>query len=304
MYKRQGKKPTLRIIPLGGLYEIGKNLTVYEYGRDILIVDCGMGFPDADMLGVDLVIPDFTYLEKNKEKIRGMVITHGHEDHIGSIPYFLKKFGVDIPIYGARLTLGLIDGKLKEHGPVSYTHLKVVRDDQDLILISNDGIIIRIAAADVNIMSRYATGVRVMRLADNDSVVAFAAVEHLDESEKAEDEDVYKRQELDPGRQDYLLNRIQGFQVFITCCDTAWASQLADGKIFEVSGGCLLYTSHHILHRALLLVHTRGHLHRYHRGSQCRSTRQNRDQYQNCLLYTSYRQLSPEPLPLHNRTFH
>ena len=87
----EGKKPTLRIIPLGGLNEIGKNLTVYEYGKDILIVDCGMGFPDADMLGVDLVIPDFTYLEKNKEKIRGIVITHGHEDHIGSIPYFLKN---------------------------------------------------------------------------------------------------------------------------------------------------------------------------------------------------------------------
>lgn len=112
----EGKKPALRIIPLGGLHEIGKNLTVYESGKDILIVDCGMGFPDADMLGVDLVIPDFTYLEKNKDKIRGMVITHGHEDHIGSIPYFLKKFGVDIPIYGAKLTLGLIDGKLKEHG--------------------------------------------------------------------------------------------------------------------------------------------------------------------------------------------
>lgn len=110
------KKAALRIIPLGGLNEIGKNLTVYEYGKDILIVDCGMGFPDSDMLGVDLVIPDFTYLEKNKDKIRGMVITHGHEDHIGSVPYFLKKFGTDIPIYGARLTLGLIDGKLKEHG--------------------------------------------------------------------------------------------------------------------------------------------------------------------------------------------
>ena len=111
-----GKKPTLKIIPLGGLNEIGKNLTVYEYGKDILIVDCGMGFPDSDMLGVDLVIPDFTYLEKNRDKICGMVITHGHEDHIGSVPYFLKKFGTDIPIYGARLTLGLIDGKLKEHG--------------------------------------------------------------------------------------------------------------------------------------------------------------------------------------------
>ena len=113
---RGEKKPALKIIPLGGLNEIGKNLTVYEYGKDILIVDCGMGFPDSEMLGVDLVIPDFTYLEKNKEKIRGMVITHGHEDHIGSVPYFLKKFGTDIPIYGAKLTLGLIDGKLKEHG--------------------------------------------------------------------------------------------------------------------------------------------------------------------------------------------
>ena len=81
-----GKKPTLKIIPLGGLNEIGKNLTVYEYGKDILIVDCGMGFPDSDMLGVDLVIPDFTYLEKNRDKIRGMVIPHGHEDHSGSVP--------------------------------------------------------------------------------------------------------------------------------------------------------------------------------------------------------------------------
>ena len=82
------KKPTLKIIPLGGLEEIGKNITAFEYDNEIIVVDCGLEFPTDDMLGVDLVIPDFTYLEKNKEKIRGMVITHGHEDHIGAIPYF------------------------------------------------------------------------------------------------------------------------------------------------------------------------------------------------------------------------
>ena len=124
---RREEKPTVRLIPLGGLNEIGKNMTAYEAGNDILIVDCGMGFPDADMLGVDLVIPDFTYLEKNAEKIRGVVITHGHEDHIGSIPYFLKKLGTHIPIYGSRLTLGLIEGKLKEHGLLGRAKLQVVK---------------------------------------------------------------------------------------------------------------------------------------------------------------------------------
>lgn len=104
----------LKIISLGGLNEIGKNLTVYEYGEDILIVDCGLGFPDYDMYGVDIVIPDVTYLIKNQHKIRGMVITHGHEDHIGAIPYVMKE--ITAPIYATRLAAGLITAKLEEHG--------------------------------------------------------------------------------------------------------------------------------------------------------------------------------------------
>lgn len=108
--KEKGK---LRIIPLGGLNEIGKNLTVVEYGNDIIIVDCGLGFPDEDMLGVDLVIPDITYLEENMDRIRGLVLTHGHEDHIGAIPYILRD--INPPIYGTRLTLGILKNKLSEH---------------------------------------------------------------------------------------------------------------------------------------------------------------------------------------------
>ncbi len=104
----------LKIISLGGLNEIGKNLTVYEYGGDILVVDCGLGFPDDDMYGVDLVIPDFTYLIKNKAKVRAVAITHGHEDHIGGIPYLLRE--LNVPIYATRLSAGLISGKLAEHG--------------------------------------------------------------------------------------------------------------------------------------------------------------------------------------------
>ena len=115
----------LKIIPLGGLEEVGKNMTVFEYGDDMILVDCGVAFPEDDMLGVDLVIPDFTYLEKNKDRLKGMVITHGHEDHIGSIPYVLKS--VNTPIYATRLTLGLIQNKLEEHKLVRSTVMKCVK---------------------------------------------------------------------------------------------------------------------------------------------------------------------------------
>ncbi len=110
---QQNNSLPLRVISLGGLNEIGKNITLYEYGNDIILVDCGMAFPDEDLPGVDIVIPDFSYIVKNKEKVRGLVVTHGHEDHIGAIPYLLKE--LNVPIYSTRLTIGLISGKLKEH---------------------------------------------------------------------------------------------------------------------------------------------------------------------------------------------
>ena len=119
------KHSKLKIIPIGGLNEIGKNMTAFEYGHEIILVDCGMSFPDEEMPGVDIVINDITYLEKNRDKIKGVFLTHGHEDHIGGLPYFLKS--VNVPIYGTRLTLGLVEHKLKEHNMLAKTKLIRVR---------------------------------------------------------------------------------------------------------------------------------------------------------------------------------
>lgn len=115
-------KKKLKIIPLGGLQEIGKNITAFELGDDIIVVDCGLAFPEDDMLGIDLVIPDISYLTKNKEKVKGIILTHGHEDHIGGLPYVLKE--INVPIYGTRLTLGLLEYKLEEHGLLSTVKLE------------------------------------------------------------------------------------------------------------------------------------------------------------------------------------
>ena len=122
------KSNKLRIIPLGGLGEIGKNMTVYEFGKDLIVVDCGMGFPDTDMYGIDAVIPDITYLEENASRIRGLFITHGHEDHIGAVPYVLRK--INPPIYTTRLTTELIKLKLEEHHLLKQAKLNVVEPGQ------------------------------------------------------------------------------------------------------------------------------------------------------------------------------
>lgn len=118
-------KPTVRIMFLGGLNEIGKNITLFECNNDIFILDCGMAFPDGDMLGVDLVIPDFSYVEENIHRIKGIVLTHGHEDHIGGLPFLLNR--VKLPIYGTALTIGLVGNKLKEYGLFNKTQLNVVK---------------------------------------------------------------------------------------------------------------------------------------------------------------------------------
>ncbi len=126
------KSKKIKITPLGGLHEIGKNMTVFEYGSDLLILDCGLAFPDDDMLGVDMVIPDITYLQKHKNRIRGIVLTHGHEDHIGAIPYVLKEFNV--PVFGTKLTLGILKNKLEEHGILNSSKLNVINPGETFSL--------------------------------------------------------------------------------------------------------------------------------------------------------------------------
>ena len=129
---KQVNKPSVKISFLGGLNEIGKNITLIECENDIIIVDCGMAFPDGDMLGVDLVIPDFTYIEQNVDKVKGIVLTHGHEDHIGGLPFLLSR--VDVPIYGTPLTLGLLGNKLREHSLFNKTRLNEVNAGETIRL--------------------------------------------------------------------------------------------------------------------------------------------------------------------------
>ena len=131
---RRPKKPTskLKIIPLGGLEQIGMNITAFEYEDSIVVVDCGLAFPEDDMLGIDLVIPDVTYLKDNISKVKGFVITHGHEDHIGALPYVLKM--VNAPVYATKLTMGLIDHKLEENNMLRSVKRKVVKHGQSINL--------------------------------------------------------------------------------------------------------------------------------------------------------------------------
>ncbi len=131
--KKENKSASkLKIIPLGGLEQIGMNITAFEYEDSIIVVDCGLAFPADDMLGIDLVIPDVTYLKDNISKVKGFVITHGHEDHIGALPYVLRD--VNVPIYGTRLTMGIIENKLKEHNLMRGTKRKVVKFGQSINL--------------------------------------------------------------------------------------------------------------------------------------------------------------------------
>ena len=128
--KKQNKK--LKIIPLGGLEQIGMNITAFEYEDSIIVVDCGLAFPEDDMLGIDLVIPDVTYLRDNIEKVKGFFITHGHEDHIGAIPYVLRE--INVPIYATKLTIGIIEHKLEEHDLLNKVKRKVVKYGQHINL--------------------------------------------------------------------------------------------------------------------------------------------------------------------------
>lgn len=129
---KQDSTEKVKIIPLGGLEQIGMNITAFEYGDSIVVVDCGLAFPDDEMLGIDLVIPDITYLKDNIEKVKGFVITHGHEDHIGALPYVLSE--INVPVYATKLTLGIIEGKLKEHNLTKSVKRKVVKYGQSINL--------------------------------------------------------------------------------------------------------------------------------------------------------------------------
>lgn len=122
----------LKIIPLGGLELIGMNITAIEYESSIIVVDCGLSFPEDDMLGIDMVIPDVTYLKENLDKVKGIVITHGHEDHIGALPYILKD--VNVPVYATKLTVALIENKLREHNLLQQTKRKIVKHGQSINL--------------------------------------------------------------------------------------------------------------------------------------------------------------------------
>ena len=131
-YLKKNTGSKLKIIPLGGLEQIGMNITVFEYEDSIIVVDCGLAFPEDDMLGIDLVIPDVTYLKENIDKVKGFVITHGHEDHIGALPYILKE--VNVPVYATKLTIGLIENKLKEHNLLRTTKRKIIKHGQSINL--------------------------------------------------------------------------------------------------------------------------------------------------------------------------
>ena len=128
------ERAKVNIIPLGGMNEIGKNITAIEYKDDIVVIDCGLKFPDEDMYGIDLVIPDISYLVKNKDRIKGIFLTHGHEDHIGALPYVLKE--INVPIYGTKLTIGIVETKLKEHGLLASTEIHVVKP-RDIIKLDS-----------------------------------------------------------------------------------------------------------------------------------------------------------------------